>query len=57
MIKFFAGRSLVFSFSYASRFESICLIYRIASQPLRKKQHAADVTCYKNSIYMSQCTM
>jgi hypothetical protein len=30
---------------------------QVASRPLRKKQHADDVTCYKNSIYMRQCTM
>jgi hypothetical protein len=57
MINFVAVCSLVFNFAYASRFDSICRSYRIASQPLRKKQPAADVTCYKNNIYKSQCTM
>jgi hypothetical protein len=34
--KFFAGRSLVFNCVYASRFDSFCRTYRIASRPLRK---------------------
>jgi hypothetical protein len=35
-IKFFSGRSLVSNCLYASRFDSICHRYQIASRPLRR---------------------